>query len=62
MMIQPALTMEDLRWLRALGKQQQKECAPAGVLSKLLALKLAAQGISRIELTAKGRIAVKILG
>lgn len=61
-MMPGALSMEDLRWLRALGKNQQRGDAPHAVLSKLLQLKLAIQGTHRIEVTAKGRIAVKVLG
>ena len=56
------LNMEDLRWLRALGKNAKLGDAPQAVLSKLLLLKLAIQGAHRIEVTAKGRIAVKVLG
>ncbi len=62
MTVPGALTIEDLRWLRALGRDAVRENAPPAVLSKLMSLKLATQGSRRIELTAKGRIAVRLLG
>ena len=59
---QRALNLEDIRWLRQMASGKQQDGVPDEVLRKLVSLKLAIFERQGLSITAKGRLAVKILG
>ena len=60
--MQKALSLDDIRWLRQMASGKHDGGVPDEVLRKFVSLKLAIFEHQGFSITAKGLLAVKILG